>query len=136
MNEDLVQAAISFVQQRFPVGDWVGAAALRTEDGQILVSTAPDFPNASVEVCHETGAICEAFKLGKKVVATVCVSRDERGKFRILSPCGVCQERLFKWGENVQAAVPLDSDSTQWQIKTLKDLQPYYWKKAISTPGA
>jgi cytidine deaminase len=100
-----------------------------TEDGQLLISTAPETVNASVELCHETGAICEAHKLNKRVTATVCVSRDGKGNFQILTPCGVCQERLLYWGQNVQAAVPSDDDSTKWQMKTLNELQPYYWRR-------
>ncbi len=129
LDSTLVESAKAFVQLRFPTQPWAGAAALYTEDGQILVSTAPTFPSASVELCHEAGALCEAFKLDKKITATVCVSRDESGKFHILTPCGVCQERLMLYGSDVEAAVPLDVDSTKWQVKTLNELQPYYWRK-------
>lgn len=130
LDQQLIDAAIQFTKQRFPADKaWEGAAAVRTSDGEILISTAPEVVNPSVELCHEVGAICEAYKLNKKVVATVCVSRDDKGLFHILTPCGVCQERLMFWGDQVEAAVPLDSDSTKWQMKKLKDLQPYYWRK-------
>ena len=128
LDSKLVEAAKTFVQSRFPKEEWAGAAAMYTEDGQILISTAPETVNSSVELCHETGAICEAHKLNKRITASVCVSRDEKGLFQILTPCGVCQERLLFWGHNVEAAVPTDSDSTIWQMKTLKELQPYYWR--------
>jgi cytidine deaminase len=129
LDSNLIEAAQAFVKSRFPDETWAGAAAMYTEDGQLLISTAPEVVNASVDLCHEAGAICEAYKLNKKITATVCVSRDEQGRFHILTPCGVCQERLFVWGGNIEAAVPLDSDSTKWQIKTLSELQPYYWRK-------
>lgn len=129
LDSKLVQAAISFVEIRFPTEPWAGAAAMYTEDGQILISTSPDTVNQSVELCHETGAICEAHKLGKKITATVCVSRDNNGQFQILTPCGVCQERLLFWGHEIEAAVPQDSDSTKWETRTLKEIQPYYWRK-------
>jgi cytidine deaminase len=129
LDSKLVDAAILFVQSRFPKGAWAGAAAMYTQDGQLLISTAPEAVNPSVELCHETGAICEAHKLNKKITATVCVSRDENGNFQILTPCGVCQERLLVWGYEVEAAVPTDCDSTKWEMKTLKELQPYYWRK-------
>lgn len=113
----------------FPNEPGAGAAAMYTEDGELLISTAPGVVSASVELCHEVGAICEAYKLNKKVTATVCVSRDEKGRFHILTPCGVCQERLFVWGGDIEAAVPTDDDSSNWQCKTLNELQPYYWRK-------
>ncbi|MBP9708243.1 MAG: hypothetical protein KBD78_11410 [Oligoflexales bacterium] len=65
VDQNLVQAAIDFVNKRFPTGV-EGAAAVYLEDGQILVSTAPLVKNESVSLCHETGAICEAYKLDKK----------------------------------------------------------------------
>jgi len=65
----------------------------------------------------------------KKITATICVSRDDKGQVHVLTPCGVCQERLFTWGGNIEAAVPMDDDSTKWQVKTLSELQPYYWRK-------
>ena len=129
LDSKLVEAAIAFIQTRFPTAIWAGAAAMYTEDGHLLISTAPEAVNLSVELCHETGAICEAHKLNKRVTATVCVARDEKGIFQILTPCGVCQERLLYWGQDMQAAVPIDSDSTKWQMKTLGELQPYYWRK-------
>ena len=129
VDAKLVEAAKAFVQTRFGDAAWAGASAMYTEDGEILISTAPEARNASVELCHEVGAICEAHKLGKKIVATVCVSRDDKGQFHILTPCGVCQERLFVWGGEVEAAVPTDGDSTQWRAKSLNEIQPYYWRK-------
>jgi cytidine deaminase len=87
-----------FIRNRFSSEGWAGAAAMYAEDGQILISTSPEVVNASVELCHEVGAICEAYKLSKKITATVCVSRDDKGMFQILTPCGVCQERLMVYG--------------------------------------
>lgn len=129
LDQKLVDAAIEFTKQRFPTEEWAGASAMYTDGGQVLISTSPETMNDSVSVCHEMGAICEAYKLNQKVTASVCVARDEAGHFHILTPCGVCQERLFIWGNKVEVAVPLDGDSTKWQMKLLSDVQPYYWKK-------
>jgi cytidine deaminase len=74
VDQELVNAAIELTRTRFPGQDWSGAAALRLDDGEILTSTAPDVPNSAVNLCHETGAICEAFKRGRRVVASVCVT--------------------------------------------------------------
>jgi cytidine deaminase len=65
--------------------------------------------------------------LNKRILATVCVSRDEKG-FHILTPCGVCQERLWTWGGEIDCAVPNRDDSTKWQSIKLKDLSPHYWR--------
>lgn len=129
LNQTLVDEAIEFIKQRFPkVEDWVGVAAMYLEDGQILLSTAPPALNEAVNLCHETGAICEAHKLNKRITASVCVARDKQGKFYILTPCGVCQERLMIWGESLEVAVPMSHDSSQWQAKKLCEVQPFYWR--------
>lgn len=127
VDSNLVNAAIEFVKQRFPTGV-EGAAAVYLEDGTILVSTAPEVVNESVSLCHETGAICDAYKLNKKIVATVCVTRYEN-EFHILTPCGVCQERYWVYGGDVDCAIPKPEDSTQWTSVKLSALSPNYWRK-------
>ncbi|MED1603562.1 cytidine deaminase [Alkalihalophilus marmarensis] len=124
----IYNAAIDLIKQRYP-SNWGGAAAMYTEDGQILTSVAPDVIVASTELCIETGAILEAHKLNTKVTHTVCVVReDENADFKILTPCGVCQERLFYWGDNVKAAVT--NRTGELDYKTLKEIQPHHWYKA------
>ncbi|NAP01584.1 cytidine deaminase [Halomonas sp. MG34] len=128
IEQQLYQSAIELIEDRYPSG-WGGAAAMYTESGQILTSVAPDVIVASTELCIETGAILEAHKINTKVTHTICVVRDdENAPFTILTPCGVCQERLFYWGEEVRAAVTTPSGELQY--KTLKEIQPYHWYKA------
>ena len=105
IEQKLYQSAIDLIEKRYPSG-WGGATAMCTKDSQILTSVSPEIINASTELCIETGAILKAHKLNTKVTHTVCVVReDEKAEFTVLTPCGVCQERLFYWGEDVNAAV-------------------------------
>ena len=129
LDQKLVDAAIKFLEERLPDGDWEGAAAMYTEKGRILTSTAPGEINNGASLCHETGAICEAYSLNEKITASVCVIRDQNKEIHILTPCGICQERLFYWGDEIEVAVPKSNDSTKWMVKTLKDIQPYHWYK-------
>lgn len=128
VEKKLYDAAVDLIEKRYPYG-WGGAAAMYTKDGSILTSTAPEVINASTELCIETGAILEAHKLNESVTHTICVVREnEHEEFMILTPCGVCQERLFYWGENVKAAVT--SFDHRIIFKTLKEIQPFHWYKA------
>ncbi|WP_107942486.1 cytidine deaminase [Metasolibacillus sp. FSL H7-0170] len=128
IEQKLYQSAIDLIEKRYPSG-WGGASAMYTEDGQILTSVAPDIINASTELCIETGAILEAHKLNTKVTHTICIVREnEESEFTILTPCGVCQERLFYWGESVKAAIT--NQDGRLEYKTLKEIQPYHWYKA------
>lgn len=130
LDQKLVDATIDFIKSRFPkVGDWDGAAAMYTQSGKILVSTYVESPNVGTGLCNETGSICEAHKLGEKVTASVCVGRSPQGEFEIVTPCGVCQERLFFWGPDVEVAIPDPSNAQKWIAKKLIEVQPFYWNK-------
>jgi|SRR5690606_14610752 len=125
IERKLYQAAIKLIEDRYPSG-WGGAAAMHTEDGQILTSVAPNVINASTELCIETGAILEAHKLNVKITHAICVVReDEDAEFKVLTPCGICQERLYYWGESVKAAVTIPNGKLVY--KMLKEIQPYHW---------
>ncbi len=131
IEQKLYEAAMELIENRYPAG-WGGAAALYTKSGRILTSVAPEVINASTELCMETGAILEAHKLADPVTHSLCLAReDETSEFKILSPCGVCQERLFYWGPDVQAAVTTEDGGLHF--KTLADIQPFHWTNAYAT---
>lgn len=76
--------------------------------------------------------MCEAHKFNEKVTHCLCVVRDdENSPYKVLSPCGVCRERLRYWGEEVQVVVTTDDHSLLFV--TLKELQPYHWYLAYPT---
>ena len=129
IDDDLFHAALSLLRDRFGDEAWSGAAAVRLEDGTILTSTAPDALNPAVELCHETGALCEAFKLGGTVIESICVVQPTPGAFRVLAPCGVCQERLFLYGPTVRAGVPVPDGG--WTLVALSELQPHHWRRGL-----
>ena len=128
IEQQLYDVVKQLIEQRYP-NDWGGAAAIRVEDGTIYTSVAPGVINASTELCMETGAILEAHKFQKKVTHSICLAREnEHSELKVLSPCGVCQERLFYWGPEVQCAI---TNAKQDIIcKPLKELQPYHWTEA------
>ncbi|MFJ7637915.1 MULTISPECIES: cytidine deaminase [unclassified Peribacillus] len=128
IEQRLYQAAIELITRRYPSG-WGGAAAMYTEDGKVLTSVAPEVINASTELCMETGAILEAHKLNTKITHSICVARDnEQAEFKVLTPCGVCQERLWYWGPHVKAAIT--NPDQRLVYKTLEEIQPFHWSKA------
>ncbi len=135
LDQSLVDAAIQQALSRFPTG-YAGAAAIRTDSGQVITSVCFEAPNEAASLCHETGAYSEANRIGAKVVASVCVSRSEPGKqFLILAPCGICQERLALWGLEVEVAVAVPGKPGEWQPKRLAEIQPHYWRNAVADAG-
>ena len=131
LDQKLVDLALQFLNDRYPDGVG-GVAAMYTDDGEILLSTSPEALNECASLCHEVGALCEAYKKNKRVTATVCVSRDDKGaRAIILTPCGICQERLLIYGDSVECAVPQVDKPGTWEMRTLGELQPYYWRKVL-----
>ncbi|PRY32785.1 cytidine deaminase [Spirosoma oryzae] len=132
IDQRLIDAVIHFIDTRFPGNQPEGAAGMYTATGKLLISTAPDTLNDTVSLCHETGCLCQAYTLNEPIVSSVCMYRESPGRFIILTPCGVCQERLFLYGPDVMVGVPASHDPTQWVAKRLGELQPYYWRNALS----
>ena len=131
VDQRLVAAAIKQALERWP-DEEAGAAAAYTTDDRILTSVYVETPNSVVNLCHETGAICEAHRLNVAITASVCVSREDKdAPFLILTPCGVCQERLAYWGSDVQVGVPQPDDPTKWSSRSLGEVTPFYWRKAL-----
>jgi cytidine deaminase len=128
-----VTACKALIDARYPDAGDHGAAAMLLKDGSILTGTAPDAANPSVEVCHEIEPYCGAHRLGQRIVASVCLHRESGGRTVVLSPCGVCRERLAVHGPDVLVAVADRRNPTRVVWKTLKEVLPDYWMTAF--PG-
>ncbi len=125
IENELYNSARELAEKRYPVG-WGGAAAIRTESGKILTSVPPDVKNDSLNLCIEVGAFLEAHKINERVTHSLCISRESESEdFIILTPCGICQERLTHWGGEVLAAVT--NPENKLIFKTIRELQPYHW---------
>ncbi len=130
-EQELNNAAVDLIKKRYPLG-WGGAAAVRTETGKILTSIAPDTINDALSLCMEVGAFLEAHKLNEKVTHSLCICReDESSEFLVLSPCGVCQERLVHWGGDVKAAI--STKENKLVFKTIRELMPHHWSLVNGT---
>jgi cytidine deaminase len=125
-----VEACRSLIRERFGRGEH-GAAAMLLDDGTILTGTAPAVANPAVQVCHEMEPFCAAFRLGRSVVASVCLHQEADGRMLVLSPCGVCRERLAAYGPDVLVAVADRHDIRLPVWKPLRDALPDYWMTAF-----
>lgn len=128
IEQEMYRQAVALIETRYPTG-WGGAGVVHTAQGHYFTSVCMDNANASAVLCIETGAMLEAHKYNEKVTHCLCLVReDENAPFQVLSPCGICQERLRYWGEDVQVAVT--TENTVLKFVPLKVLQPYHWTRA------
>ena len=128
IEAEMYGLAVELIEKRYPTG-WGGAGVVHTSAGNYYTSVSIDTANASAVVCIELGAMLEAHKYNEKVTHCMCLIRDdENAEFRVLSPCGICQERLRFWGEDVQVAVTNREEKIK--VVELRELQPYHWTLA------
>ena len=128
IENEMYKRAVELIEARYPAG-WGGAGVVRTSKGNYYTSVSIDTANASAVVGIELGAMLEAHKYNEKVTHCLCLVRDdENSPYKVLSPCGICQERLRYWGENVQVAVTTDEEKIKFV--ELRELQPYHWTNA------
>lgn len=129
IGNKMYETALEFINKRFPKG-WGGCGVLYTDEGELLISVALESYNSSAGLCMETGAMCEAQKYNLKVTHSLCVSRDnENEKVKILTACGICQERLMYWGKDVKVAIT--NRENKIIFKSLEELSPAYWGDAF-----
>ncbi len=127
-EQKMFRLATELIEKRYPKG-WGGAAVIRTAPDSYYTSVAIETANGSAALCIEVGAMCEAHKYNERVTHCLCVVRDdENSPYKVLSPCGICQERLRYWGEDVQVGVT--TADGQLLFVELRELQPYHWTKA------
>lgn len=130
IEQIMYHKAIELIEQRYPDG-WGGAAVIHTAKDHYFTSVAIETANSSATLCIEVGAMCEAHKFNEKVTHCLCVVRDdEHSEFKVLSPCGICQERLRYWGDDVQVGVT--TNNRKLHFVELKELQPYHWTRAYN----
>ena len=128
VEQKMYQLAVEFIEKRYPTG-WGGVAVIRTTEDRYLTSVSLETANGSAQLCIEVGAMCEAHKYNEKVTHCICVTRDdETSTFKVLSPCGICQERLRYWGADVLVGVTTETDTIKFV--SLGQLQPYHWTNA------
>ena len=116
------------IDKHYPKG-WGGAAGVLLENGDILTSISPEFPNAASSVCMELGSYIQAATLDQEITHTLClVSENENDRLTVLTPCGICQERLSFWGNTTQCGIEILPNSEIHYI-SLADLQPFHWSR-------
>lgn len=128
IEQEMYRRAVELIEKRYPTG-WGGAGVVHTAQGHYFTSVSIETANASAVLCIETGAMLEAHKANEQVTHCLCLVREsETSPFQVLSPCGLCQERLRYWGTKVRAAVTTPDGSLLFV--PLSELQPYHWSNA------
>jgi len=125
IGNEMYNKACKFLIKRFKNNEG-GVGVIRVENGKYYTSVWNETNNSAVDLCAETGAILQAHKYNKKVTHSLCVVKEkDLNDITILTPCGVCQERLYFWGGDVKCAI--SNKENKIIFKKLSEIQPYYW---------
>jgi len=128
-DKELYAAVITKATECQSMG-WVGATALRLASGEILTYCAPETKSNIVSIYMEVGVILAAHRTKKKVTHCISVAKkDNQSEFIIMSPSGICQERLAFWGGDVKVAI--SNPTNKLNFKTIKELMPNKWFEAV-----
>ena len=99
----------------------VGAALLTDDD---KVYTGVNIENASYggTICAERTAMVKAISEGHRKFKAIAVAAVSEGKEQVSSPCGICRQFIFEFGDNID--VIFGSDRESLEIFKIKDLLP------------
>ena len=99
----------------------VGAALLTDDD---KVYTGVNIENASYggTICAERTAMVKAISEGHRKFKAIAVAAVSEGKEQVSSPCGICRQFIFEFGDDID--VIFGSDRESLEIFKIKDLLP------------
>ncbi|MCR8969062.1 cytidine deaminase [Facklamia sp. 7083-14-GEN3] len=123
---ELYKLAEERLNKEYPEG-WGCMCAVYTNEDHIYFSKYFESISESAALCFETGTILEAFNNNEKITHSISLIRNENSKeINVVVPCGICQERLYTFGEGVNI-IYRDEKTQNLKTITLKELNPYHW---------
>lgn len=120
---DLLSAAKAVLPHAYaPYSHFSVAAALRTEDGSIVVGCNVENAAFPLGICAETGAINALYTQGhQKIVEALVLVADSK----ICPPCGGCRQRFLESASQYHMTIHLCTLDGQYQQTTLAELLPF-----------
>ncbi len=124
--EKLYNFACEKLTVEYPEG-WGGLCVAYTDKANIFYSKYFDAISESASLCFETGAILESFTKNEKITHIISLIRNEGSdEVHVVTPCGICQERLFSFGEDLNI-IYRDDRGAPLKMIALRDLNPHHW---------
>src|SRR5712692_1116586 len=137
-DEQLIEVATALIATRGEVGRHHIASALLTADGRTFKGLHISAVVGTCSICAEAVAIGQAQLEGPASIKTIVSVRknfDESDEYEIVSPCGLCRERILQFGPNARVLVTGEAGVT---ASAIKDLLPnaFMRRKQLQGPNA
>ena len=99
-DRELVDAASDLIRRLYEPDRHHVAAAIRASNGKIYTAVHLDTYVGCCSICAEAAALAKAASEGEREFdAIVAVRYRGKGAPKIVSPCGVCRELLYDYGD-------------------------------------
>ena len=97
-------------------------AALLTEEGTVYTGVNIENSSYGGTICAERTAMVKAVSEGHRKFKAIAVAAVSEGKVHISSPCGICRQFIFEFGDDIDVIFGPDRDSLE--VYKIKDLLP------------
>ena len=83
-----------------PYSGFSVGAALLTKKGNVYTGTNVENASYSPTICAESSAIVKAISEGEREFVAVAVISSAHDEY--VTPCGVCRQRIFEFGDDIK----------------------------------
>ena len=97
-------------------------AALLTEEGTVYTGVNIENSSYGGTICAERTAMVKAISEGHRRFKALAVAAVSEGKEHTSSPCGICRQFIFEFGEDID--IIFGSDRDNLEVYKIKDLLP------------
>ena len=107
-KKELIRMALKAREGAYvPYSDFMVGAALRAEDGRIFTGCNVENAAFTPTSCAERTALFKAVSEGVTKFTDIAVVGARRGEVnkQITSPCGVCRQALFEFGDFIERSM-------------------------------
>lgn len=120
MNDnDLFQLALASAQRAYaPYSGFRVGAALLASDGRVFSGVNVENSSFGGTICAERTAVVKAVSEGVLNFSAIAVASPDGAS----SPCGICRQFLFEFGEELRVITGKDGDHLQ--VRTIRELLP------------
>ncbi|MBE6020741.1 MAG: cytidine deaminase [Firmicutes bacterium] len=97
-------------------------AALLTEEGTVYTGVNIENSSYGGTICAERTAMVKAISEGHRRFKALAVAAVSEGKEHTSSPCGICRQFIFEFGDDID--IIFGSDRDNLEVYKIKDLLP------------
>ena len=118
--EELYAVAKEALENAYaPYSNYKVGAAVLTQNGEVFTGVNIENASYGATICAERVAVSKAVSDGKLCIVAIAIALEND---EIASPCGICRQFIFEFGDDVDIIV--GKDEGHLIVRPIKDLLP------------